>query len=50
MSYKGAQSIIEWDNKLEYKLLDTTDKISVKRLRIKFPSSGEISVKFTTEG
>ena len=50
MSYNGAQSIIEWDNKLEYKLLDTTDKISVRRLRIKLPSSGEVSVKFATEG
>ena len=50
MSYNGAQSVIEWDSKLEYKLNERSAGLSVKRLRIKLPSSGEVSVKFTTEG
>ena len=43
MECNGASTTLEWDEGLEYKFIKDT-----KMLRIKFPATGEVSIKLTT--
>lgn len=47
MEYNGANTVMEWDSSLEYKFLEADG--GVRKLRIKLPASGEVSIKITTQ-
>jgi len=52
MKYNGGTTTLEWDKEIEGELLESITGTlgSVRRLKIKLPNSGEVSIKIKTSG